>query len=73
MDEGFAQWINWLLHNTTQREKDLIYITENYSKAWLTASEIRMGQIPNSWWKNQLKQVNSALKRLNYPMLKVTK
>ena len=66
---AFCRWTIWLAENTTQREKDLVYVTENYSKAWLTASEIRMGQTPGTEWLGQLERVNVCLERLSYDKL----
>lgn len=73
VDKSFLDWIIWLKENASRREMDLIYVTENYSKAWLTASDIRMGRKPNLYDLKQLKKVNLALKRLNYPILQTIK
>lgn len=69
IDRVLCRWNMWLAENTTQREKDLVYATENYTKAWLTALEIRMGKTPGKEQIGQLERVNACLKRLSYDKL----
>ena len=56
IDKAFCRWTVWLAENTNQKEKDLIYVTENYQKAWLTASEIRTGEHPMSLRQDNWKE-----------------
>jgi hypothetical protein len=69
IDRDLCRWVMWLAENTTQIEKDLVYANENYIKAWLTASDIRMGKTPGEEQIGQLERVNACLKRLSYDKL----
>ena len=69
VDKAFSNWVLWLHNNASRREMDMVYVTENYSRAWLTASDTRIGRKPNPYDTKQLKRVNAALKRLGYPTL----
>jgi len=48
VDIQFAKLVVWANKNLTKREQDLIYLFENFQKAYLTNKEIKSGFFKSS-------------------------
>ena len=68
VDEKFAQLICWFIDNLTKREKDLIYITENFQRAYLIKKDIEIGRDVTKLDKKTMGKVEKFLKRQNIPI-----
>ena len=59
----FAHLVVWLKQNTTERERDLIYLVENFNRAWLTKNVNNHMGGPDKYSSNQLKKVEAILEK----------
>ena len=67
IDIEFAKLVCWGKENLSQREKDLIYIFENFQRAYATNQEILGGIEPRKFYRDQRDKVIECLKRQNIP------
>ena len=68
VDLLFAELVIWGRDNLTKREKELIYIFENFQRAYLTQQELRSGKEVNQFYLQQLRKVEDYLEKQNVPV-----
>ena len=67
VDIEFAKLVCWGQKNLLEREKDLIYIYENFQRAYATNKELLNGIEPGKFYREQMAKVIECLKRQNVP------
>lgn len=68
VDLLFAELVIWGRDNLTKREKELIYIFENFQRAYLTQQELRSGKEVSQFYLQQLRKVEDYLEKQNVPV-----
>lgn len=54
----FAHIVKWLMENTNERERDLIYLVENFNRAWYTNN---IAIYPSAYDLMQLEKIKNIL------------
>jgi len=68
VDLLFAELVIWGRDNLTKREKELIYIFENFQRAYLTQQELRSKKEVSQFYLQQLEKVEDYLEKQNVPI-----
>lgn len=68
VDLLFAELVIWGRDNLTKREKNLIYIFENFQRAYLTQQELIAGKEVSQFYLQQLRKVEDYLEKQNVPI-----
>jgi len=68
VDLLFAELVIWGRDNLTKREKELIYIFENFQRAYLTQQELKAGRTVSQFYLQQLEKVKDYLEKQNVPV-----
>lgn len=68
VDLLFAELVIWGRDNLTKREKELIYIFENFQRAYLTQQELRSKKEVSQFYLQQLRKVEDYLEKQNVPV-----
>jgi hypothetical protein len=68
VDLKYAHLIVWAVKNLSEREQQLIYIFENFQRAYITRRELDSGGSPSDFEINKMKRVESYVQELNIPV-----
>ena len=68
VDLLFAELVIWGRDNLTKRDKELIYIFENFQRAYLTQQELRSKKEVSQFYLQQLEKVEDYLEKQNVPI-----